>query len=791
MSNRADAGDAKHRRIPRWFGVLGLLALLLIGIGSIRATAPSSPRSADAPLSDFSAARAMTHIEEIADAPRPVGSAKHLQAREYLLGRLTSWGWSTAVQEAVGTSPGIRGTGTQRIAAVANIIATMPGTASTGTVVLAAHYDTVIGAPGAADDGIGVATLLETARALSTTGAESPRNDIMILITDGEEEGLLGAEAFVRERAEALGTAVVLNHEARGVSGAPITFRTTSPNGTLLQVLSAAPGAFADSSSETVFGFLPHDTDFSQFSRAGMAGYDTAITAGSAFYHSPLDDPERLSPASLQQMGETSLAMTHALAGLDLARVADGGDEFVTTLPCGLLHYPRAAEIPLAVGTLVLAGVLVGLQRRRAPPRQHGVPLTLRRTALAAGAAIVVLAAAGCAAVVVWRVARRIDPGQASAVLEEPSRPGLYQVAVLLAGLGVVLALYAMLRRRLGADALAAGALLFLALTGALLSFLQPGVAAVLVLPTLPVTLGAVVATLLPERWEIGRVIVLVIALVPAVVLLGPGITATFDVGLNLGAPGSAIFLAQLLLLGLPLIEIAWPMRDGTGSRARARTAAVPALPLVLAAAVTAAGLFANREGATAPRQEMITYSVDTDTGTAYWASPINPRSDWSRALLSQPSAVLDDSFPWWDGSALAHGPAPVADLPAPELAIVTDATRDGTRELTLRLSSRRGAPALGLWVESDSATVRQATVAGRDVPPNWMPGKWNFGFLFDGAPADGIEVRLVLDQHTDDLTIRIADRSDDLHQVPGFDPPPAARVLVAPQVSVTRAVIL
>ena len=108
--------------------------------------------------------------------------------------------------------------GTQSIAAVANVIAETPGTASTGTVVLAAHYDTVVGSPGAADDGVGVGVLLETARALSTAGA--PLNTVMILLTDAEEVGLLGAEAFVRERSKGLGTTVVLNHEARGAGGA-------------------------------------------------------------------------------------------------------------------------------------------------------------------------------------------------------------------------------------------------------------------------------------------------------------------------------------------------------------------------------------------------------------------------------------------------------------------------------------------------------------------------------------------------------------------------------------------
>ena len=44
----------------------------------------------------------MTHIAAIADAPRPVGSAKHAEARAYLLDQLASLGWRTEVQESIG-----------------------------------------------------------------------------------------------------------------------------------------------------------------------------------------------------------------------------------------------------------------------------------------------------------------------------------------------------------------------------------------------------------------------------------------------------------------------------------------------------------------------------------------------------------------------------------------------------------------------------------------------------------------------------------------------------------------
>ena len=62
-------------------------------------------------------------------------------------------------------------------------------------ILLACHHDSVGAGPGAADDGAAVATLLEVARALKE-GPPLPR-PVILLFTDGEEVGLMGAQGFV------------------------------------------------------------------------------------------------------------------------------------------------------------------------------------------------------------------------------------------------------------------------------------------------------------------------------------------------------------------------------------------------------------------------------------------------------------------------------------------------------------------------------------------------------------------------------------------------------------------
>jgi hypothetical protein len=81
-----------------------------------------------------------------------------------------------------------------------------------------------------------------------------------------------------------------------------------------------------------------------------------------------------------------------------------------------------------------------------------------------------------------------------------------------------------------------------------------------------------------------------------------------------------------------------------------------------------------------------------------------------------------------------------------------------------------------------------QATVAGRNVPTDRAQRKWAFGFPFHGAPVDGVEVPLVLDQHADDVTVRVADSTHDLGLAHGFTPPALGRVLVTPEMKATRA---
>lgn len=79
-----------------------------------------------------------------------------------------------------------------------NTIAEIPGTDKKDEVVmLGGHLDSWHAATGATDNAIGCAVMMEAARILKAIGVK-PRRTIRVALWSGEEEGLLGSQAYVK-----------------------------------------------------------------------------------------------------------------------------------------------------------------------------------------------------------------------------------------------------------------------------------------------------------------------------------------------------------------------------------------------------------------------------------------------------------------------------------------------------------------------------------------------------------------------------------------------------------------
>ncbi len=182
-----------------------------------RALVPPNVVPASAPVREFSAERAFSHLRIIAARPHPSGSPENARVRDYIFEQLRSLKLAPQIQTATGTDlQTIWGpfywTGTAQ-----NIAVRLEGRQSTGTLLVMAHYDSVPTGPGAADDAAGTAATLEILRGLKST--PPLMNDVVAVFTDGEEAGFVGAQAFLDEHPWAKQVRLALALDFSGIAG--------------------------------------------------------------------------------------------------------------------------------------------------------------------------------------------------------------------------------------------------------------------------------------------------------------------------------------------------------------------------------------------------------------------------------------------------------------------------------------------------------------------------------------------------------------------------------------------
>ncbi|MEZ0449378.1 M28 family peptidase [Cellulomonas sp. ICMP 17802] len=727
----------------RGLSLLSLVVLAVLTAVSLWTVWPPAPAPADAPADEFSAQRAFQHVEAVGQEVHPAGSPAAGDVRAHIVDTLTDLGLEPEVVDGVGATGALGST--YGLAAVQNVVAEIPGTDSTGRIFLVAHYDSVQVSYGANDDGAGTATLLETARALH----EGPalKNDVVLLFTDAEEACLCGAEAFVHDAPLGADGGVVLNVEARGASGPAIMFETSRGNAALVDVYSTVPHPVGSSMAVEVYRILPNDTDFTPFrEQERFTGLNSAYIDGSAVYHSPEDRPEYMDLASLQHHGSNALALVRHLGDDDIAALSVPSADDATYFPVlgELARYPGWLVWPVAVLALLAVVALGWLSVRSGLVRGRRLA-----AGFAWGLAPIVLVAV--VAQLFWMLLVALRPGYSEMI--DPWQPWWFRAALMALVATVLLVWFGTLRGRLGAPALVVGALGWLAVLGLVLAAVTPGGSYLAALPALAGGVGGIVALRLGET---GRVVVHTVVGAVAVVVLAPIVLLFLPaLGLATGA-APALFAVLLGLALLPVLDRVVPA---------GRRALLPALVAgALAVACVGVGLVVDRFDERHPLPTQLMYALDADSGKAWWVSSEASPSDWTSQYVSGHDDVAS-TFPLltdgvWTGSAEA------ADLPAPEITTNSDTTADGVRTLELTVVPQRPVRLVGLHLAD--ATVRTAEVEGRDVPVS----DGTFDVVFNAPPADGVHVTLTLDPGTA-ATLRVADGSDGLEDLPGFRPRP------------------
>lgn len=746
----AQASSARRAK-----GRAGLIAFLLTAFFvflAIEQVSPPAAVPATVPANEFSSARALEIVRAIAQKPHPTGTEENARVREFLVKQLKALGFQVEVQTSTAVRTERRWRGPALAATVNDIVAHRKGTGGNDILMLTAHYDSVPTGPGASDDGSGVATLLETARALR---GEPLLNNLAIVLTDGEELGMLGAQALVRGNNPWLkNVRVVLNFEARGACGPSMMFETSENNGGLIREFARADShAVSDSAMYEAYRRLPNDTDLTVFKQAGLAGMNFAYTGCWPRYHSARDDVRNISQRSLQHDGVQALALARGFGNLDLTHLAAPTRDYFSLFG-HVFNYPQRWTGPLTVlAILLFLGVAVlGLRKRLLTPGGLFFGFIIW---LAAATTAVALSEG------IWLALRRMK-WVALLPYGMPYHGALISYGFMALVVAVMAAVIGSLGRMRVGD-LTVGALAWWALLAVLTALAAPGANYLFLWPLLASSLELGYAFLQKNaEQEEESVLVWMFPALTAILVFFP--LAFLVVKLVGPTALVAVTVTTALLVGilLPMFHIMTAHR-----RWLLPGAALGAAVICLGAAVGMSGASARN-----PRADSLFYVLKADSGKALWASADRAPDAWTRQFL--PGEVthgnLSEFLP--HPAPLIEHAAPAANLAPPQVTALQDTAQGNQRTLSLRIASPRHARVL--WVTVAKGQVVQARLNGQRVREETSPHHpWSL--IYTNLPATGVDLTLDV-QAGEPVTLRVTDQSDGLPQIPGltFQPRPA-----------------
>ena len=718
MADRVETRSTGEESRGGWGLVLALILLLLVlWVVSVRRQ-PPAPKPASAPATEFSGARALDVLRELVGdgRPHPIGSPANAAVRDRVLARLRQAGYAPQIQAGVACSPLYA-----NCARTENIVARLEGTARDGAILLMAHYDSVAAGPGVSDDLSGTAAVLETARALKA--GPPPKNPVIFLLTDGEEAGLVGAQAFA-DSPLSREVKVILNLEARGTRGPSLMFETIGNDGWLVPLFAAgASRPITSSVFVSIYQMMPNNTDLTIFKkRRDVDGMNFAYLENPTHYHTAVDDLRSLDPASLQHHGDNALGAVRNLAQADLAHPPQGDAVFFDVLGWSVVRWSKAWTLPIAVLVLVL--VLAVFWGGRS-----GRTVTVGGMLMGLLAFLAVVVVTGLLAFGLNLVLRGLLPVPWIA-RPVPLVAAFWALPLVVAGL-----LFPWFGRRAGLLGLFTGVWLGWALFGLALAVAAPGISYLFLVPGL-IAGFAGLALVRGSSPVTGAVAVMLPVLIGGI-LWFPVLLPLYD-GLGSGALLPIAVLRAILVAGLaPLFLAARPM-------ARRLVIAVALLTVLVGAGLAATSPIYSDSS---PQPADVQLHQDGDTGVSRWVVLSSPPFPQAFRQAAEFGAQPENPFPWFPRQRAFVAPAPALGAPAPELTVVQQTTTpDGKRRLRLRLTSPRGATRGTLYIPKE-AQLESATFEGR--PVEVKQGQFGaYTFLSTATlPPQGVEIEVVLGQ--------------------------------------------
>jgi hypothetical protein len=594
--------------------------------------------------------------------------------------------------------------------------------------------------------------MLETLRALKT--ASPIKNDVIFFFSDGEEGGLLGANAFTSEHPWAKDVGLVLNFEARGHYGPSIMFQTTDYNGWLIREFArAAPHPVATSLAYEIYRRLPMDTDLSAFKNSGMAGMNFAYINGITHYHTALDNAENIDERSLQHHGSYALALTRHFGNLDLNNSKSGNAVYFDLFGSTLVHYSQRWVIPFAALTsLLFVGIVfLGLRKKQ---------LSLGRIALSFLVLLVGLVVNAVLVTLLWVLIESLHPGYQLMHQGVTYNSRIYTLSFLFFTLALASTLFVVLRKRLGALNLAVGALLCCVAAMWFTGLSMPGASYLFTWPLFFSLLGFGYVLLSSEQATAPRrkAIVFSLTAIPGLILVVPAIYHIAS-ALPLFLSGAVMILA-LLAVGLLI-----PHLDIIAAR---RKWALPAASLLVVLVLIIAGELTSGFNKQHPRQDNVFYGLDADSGKAVWASLDDTPDEWTSQFFPTPSSrgAVTEFLPLITVDFMKN-PAPLVSLPAPEVTLITESKVADGRTLSLRITSPRQAPFISIYL-NPKTEILTASVNGKPIRASAtaIEAATGWGMIYYALPSTGAELTLEV-KSLQPVELRAIDLSYGLPQSP------------------------
>ncbi|UII81247.1 M28 family peptidase [Flagellimonas sp. CMM7] len=517
---------------------LALILLLFAVYWSYKSLMPPYHSDQDSGLQSFSTDRALVHVKNLAKEPHAVGFPGHANARGYVISELKKLGLETTTQE------GYTAGDWANLSKATNILAKIEGSGEGKALLLLSHYDSNPHSSfGASDAGSGVATILEGVRAFLAEN-KTPKNDIIILISDAEELGLNGADLFVNNHPWTKEVGLVLNFEARG-SGGPsyMLIETNRGNGTLIKEFTKANPKYpvANSLAYSIYKMLPNDTDLTVFREdADIDGFNFAFIDDHFDYHTALDTYERLDRTSLAHQGSYLMPLLKHFSETNLNDLKSLDDFIYFNLPFfNLVSYPFEWIWPM-FGIAVLAFVLLlitGFKKQK---------LNVKDISIGFLPLFITLIINGVLGYFSWSAIKWWYPDFNDMLHGFTYNGHLYIMVYALLSLAVCFWVYHKYRKTSTSNLLAAPALIWLIICG-LVAIYLPG-ASFFIIPLF----GLLAAFMVTINQEEPNPFLLVFLALPAVFILSPFIKM-FPVGLGLKMMVAAtVFTTLLFFLVLP-----------------------------------------------------------------------------------------------------------------------------------------------------------------------------------------------------------------------------------------------